>query len=99
METFSRLLDIERNSPSGGNSESLMTQNVAAMLTSLKFTVATAPVDVPRLGHYDGKNAEPRASELLAIALGKDSRALQEVLDQNPFAGATDGSQPDQPRN
>lgn len=94
MEAHAKLLDIEKNAAAGGAGvESLGTQNVHAMLTSLRFAVAVDPVDVPQLGHYDGMSAEPRASELLAIALGKDSPRLHEALSRNPFAGAKDGGQ------
>lgn len=97
METHAKLLDIEKNS-AGAEASSLMTQNVNTMLQTLKFAVATdvSSVDSPRLAYYDGKSAEPRASELLAIAFGKETAGLREVLDQTPFAGAKDGSQPDQ---
>lgn len=99
MEAHAKLLDIEKNSAAGPGADSLVTQNVHAMLTSLKFAVATDPVDAPGLGHYDGESAEPRAHELLAMALGKDSPRLHEALSLNPFAGAKDGGQADQQGN
>jgi hypothetical protein len=98
MEAYAKLLDIEKNSVDGGG-ETMMQQGVQTLLTSLKFAVATAPVDLPRLGHYDGRSVEPRASEMIGMSLGRQTADLDDVIDQNPFAGAKDGGQENQQGN
>ena len=69
-----------------------MKHNIQAMLINLPFTVDRRPpeLDVPQIKQYDGYGAEPRASELIALALNKATPELHEALSRD-YPEAKDG--------
>lgn len=82
METHSKLLEIEKNA--GDNDvQDIMKDHIGSMFGTLGAKLLYAGnkpnyVDTPKLAHYDGQAAELRASEHIAVTLGKDS---QEIMD------------------
>lgn len=99
LDLYKGMLELQKNSGSGGDVSAMIINNINAALTALPFSTDRPSVAAGQLKYYDDQSAELRADEVLAVGLGFDSSAIREAVKVD-FPIAKDGdNEADQQRN
>jgi len=96
MSNWTKLLEIERMAQDGGgvDAEAMIMDNIREMLQTIPFSVNREyrGVDAAVMKRYDEAGAELRASELIAVSLGKETEQIREIQTLKfPEANKDDG--------
>lgn len=83
MSNWAKLLEIERTAQGGNSSEAeaLIMENIREMMRTIPFSVNREyrGVDATVMRRYDEAGAELRASELIAVSLGRETEEIKAI--------------------
>lgn len=94
---YNKMVEIEKKADTPGQAQNLIVQNMFAAMNCLQIAVGkpdrgNQSMDANQLAYYDGQDAELRAHEQVALALGHEP-AIKDKLSTLKFPEATDGTQ------